>query len=1246
MKKIFFAIIALLMPLVAEATYLFKTLDARNGLTSSQVNCIHKDSRGFVWFGTPAGLYRYDGYTFKHFQSDSQDGSSLPDSYIQDIQEAIDGSLWVNTPAGYCIYHPQTESFERDMRQTFAKMNIPEVPEIAYIDRHHNMWAYIPKQGVFCYNMQQQMNYVFSYTTKSNSGIPEGNICAIGECKDGAIIVYSDGRLVCCDVMHQQNVLWSNNEIANKQLRNTNTLKVFADQMDNIWLYGQGTLFVFNKKTKVWNTAIGNQLDLTGVGVDYGVNDMAGDRNGNIWIATNRHSLMKANVNSLEMEQVFPTSMNSSRLQLGASSIQSVYVDNTDLLWVGTAKAGVAYWGENIYKFAAEPNGDITAMTQDANGNIWYGTSDNGLLNYNGDLASLKITAMTYTPDGSIWVGSKQNGLTRIKDGKAKIYSVAIDSTRKTIIDDHIKALTTDKLGNLWIATEGGMQMFNIRMETFSNYTKENGKLAINNVTSLFYSKNHSMLIGTSEGLAIMNISTSETVYLTGNKSNLEKFTNNYVTQVFEDSRGLIWVGTREGVNVWNREIDDLDYITEKQGLCNNNVCGIAEDKNHNMWITTSNGVSRVVVQRNHETGTYDYGFYNYSFNDGLLSNEFNLGSILTKSDGSVIFGGLYGVNWVRPKTADETESLPRVMLTQLYIGEEEILIGHEYEGIVPLSQTLNESNRIELTSNQNTFTIKFAAGNYNQSERLLFKYWMEGLEDDWRNGDALTHGVTFTNLASKTYKLHVKAISAEGAVSNQERIIEIHIAQPWYFQWWMLIFYVVIIIIVLYLWKVGIEQIRSLWKKKNAIITELTRQREEIKSASDDLRQPMARMTSIIMSLSERDSTLEEREQLNSLHAQMLQVITRVSDMQTALERPEEKAKQSINKHFELNIHGEMNLPDMPNDELTAEIRSQYKESPTSKFLVFFIDDNHDFINFVSARLQFVYDFHAYDDILKATSDIETKLPDLVICKQEMHPITGSELCNRLKTHITRSKIKFVLMTETKMTGKEMRDQDITLSADEYLAKPFNLQEAAMRFNKLLGIGAYEVSNNLIEGAETRLLEDRNSSMTTATESMNYGSYDPTKDNGAVDDEMASLEVQYIKQNNKQSNFSAEDPELIDEGYNMTDAMDRQLILSIEQYVQQNMSRGQISLEEMAQAMGMTMRPFFQKVRDITGKTPAEVVRDMRLKHACILLKRTNINLSELATNVGFATAEHLINIFKEKFGITPSEYRLKYRK
>ena len=1254
-KKLLIAIL-LTLPMALAAAYLFKTLDARDGLTSSQVNCILKDTRGYMWFGTPAGLYRFDGYTFRNFQSDSQDGSSLNDSYINSIQEMLDGNLLVETSSGYCIYHPQTESFERDMKQTFSRMGIETIPSIVYIDRHKNLWGAIPNKGVVCYNQQQQLLYEFGYTNDAQ-GIPQGVVCSISECRDGAVIVYDDGRLVCCDVMHQQHTVWASESVASLKNRRTKSLRAFADQMDNIWLYGQGTLYMYNKSASIWDTAIGASLGLTGIGVDRNINGMAGDRSGNIWIGSDQLGLLKMNVNTHEVESVQPHNINDSQWINDKVSIQSVYVDDTDLLWVGTEKSGVAYSGQYIYRFGSDHIGDITAITQDANGKVWYGTSDKGVIGYEGPLASMKVSCMATTPDGSLWIGSKRNGLTRIQGGVSKIYSLATDSAG-TLIDDHINALCTDKIGNLWIATNGGMQVYNPKMNTFSSYTRENGKLSTNNITSLFYNKagkDNNLYIGTAEGLVILNLSTTEKTLMTGNKSKTKSFTNNYITQVTQDSRGLIWVGTREGLNILNLENDSLNYLTEKQGLSNNNVCGIAEDKNHNMWVTTSSGVSRIVVQRNHEEGTNNYGLYNYTTADGLQSNEFNPGSILTKQDGSVLLGGLFGVNWMVQKTYDDNEALPRVMLTQLKIGEEEILTGHEYHDRVVLPQALNETNRLDLGYNQNTFTIHFAAGNYNQSERLQFMYWMEGKDEDWHNGNALTHGVTFNNLPSGKYTLHVKAISAEGAVSNQERVLEINIARHWLLSWWMILAYVIIAAVIIYFWRIGLKQLAVIKARKKAIIHELAMQREEIKAASDDLRQPMARMTSIIGNLSEKEKTLEEREQLNALHSQMLQIITRVSDMQTNLENPEEKAKNAVHDRLELNGRGEIELPDVVSETLTSETTMSRAalDAPTMKFTVVMIDDNDDFLKFATSRFKYVYDFHAYNDAEKAAGDLDEMQCDLVVCKQNMKGLTGSDLCNQLKMNPATQRVKFVLMTEGVMTPQDMRSQNITLSADDYLAKPFNLQEATMRFNKVLGLGPIEMNSNLIEGAETRMLEDRNASMTTATETIDMGEYDASNEaERDMDDPMNRVDTKIVRKTENQlmrqqpEAAMEEEQETTLSDYSMLDAMDQQLLKNIEQYVMQNMSRGQISLEEMASAMGMGRVPFFHRIRSLTNKTPAELVRDMRLKHACILLKRTNINMSELATNIGFLTAENFINIFKEKFGMTPLEYRLKHRK
>ena len=1242
-------VLMLALPMAAAGVYLFKTLDAHNGLTISQINCILKDSRGYVWLGTPAGLYRYDGYTFHSFQCNSQDGSSLPDSYIISIQETLEGTLWIETAAGFCIYHPQGENFERDMKQVYGRMGIEGTPNVVYIDRHKNFWAAIPNKGVVAYNMQQQLLYEFGYTDDAH-GVPQGNITSISECRDGALIVYEDGRIVCCDVMRQQHTVWKNDYIAQQHLRKSSTLNAFADQMDNIWLYGQGTLMLYNKNTNTWNTTIGDQLGMTGNNTDNSVNGMAGDRKGNIWIGTDRSGLIRANVNTLEMEPVAPRAINNiaqmpSQEVIG---IQSVYIDDTDLLWIGTEKSGLAYYGDNIYKFQSLINGDITAIAEDEAGKIWYGTGDKGIIDYDGPLASYKVTCMTTTPDGSLWVGSKQNGITRIKDGNSTFYSTARDSM-KTVIDDHINALSSDKSGNLWIATNGGLQVYNPKMNTFSSYTKENGMLNTNNITSLFYGTNNSLLIGTAEGLVILNLSNREKTVLTGNSSNVESFTNNYITQVYEDSRGLLWIGTREGINILNPVNDDLSVLTEKDGLCNNSICGIAEDKNHSIWITTSNGVCRIVVQRDHEDGTFNYGLYNYSISDGLQSNEFNMGSILTKKNGEVLFGGLYGVNWVRHSSKDEQASLPRVMLTQLFVGEQEILTGVNYDGNIILPQALNESNRIELKNNQSTITIKFAAGNYNQGERLQFMYWMEGLDNDWRNGDALLHGVRFNDLGSGDYKLHVKAISAEGAVSNQERVLEIHVDRPWWLSWWMLTFYVIILIIIVIIWRYGINKYKKAWKKRNTVIEELKRQREEIKLASDELRQPMARMTTIIGDMSMKEQSLEGREQLNSLHFQLLQVITRISEMQSTLENPEKKAESTAKDRLELNEEGEIELAVTTGQQLALDNISPLRvEGQTQKFCVVFIDNNREFLQFMKAHLCEIYDFHVYDNIKDALPDIDTLKADLVVCKHNMgDSITGSELCNQFKSSQNRNKIKFVLMTDTVLTPESMNDLNITLAADDYLAKPFNVQEAVMRFNKVMGLAPIEINQNVIEGKETRMLEGQNASMTTAT--MSFEEYEKVKmlDNTEVPEEPESQSTPETPVVQEQTNMLAKyyDGNTIGD-YSMNNIMDQQLMRNVEQFVLQNMSRGQISLEDIAAAMGMGRVPFFHKIRAITTKTPAEIVREIRLKHACTLLVTTNINLSELALNVGFMTAENFINIFKDKYGMTPLEYRLKNKR
>jgi len=238
--------------------------------------------------------------------------------------------------------------------------------------------------------------------------------------------------------------------------------------------------------------------------------------------------------------------------------------------------------------------------------------------------------------------------------------------------------------------------------------------------------------------------------------------------------------------------------------------------------------------------------------------------------------------------------------------------------------------------------------------------------------------------------------------------------------------------------------------------------QKYEIKKASEDLRNPMARMTSIISSMAEKATTIEMKEKLNSLHSQMLQIITRLTEMQIMLNDPQaraiERAQDKLlngqvdeNEHKIIVADGER--------EHSYDLKALNADLPTKKFSLVLIDDNEEFLDFVAKSMREFYQFQTYNDIGKALQEVQSGSVDLVICKQDMKGMTGSELCNRLKSDPITQNIKFVLLTDQVLAPMDIKRQGITLAADDYLAKPFNLQEAMVRFNQLLGIGDVDIN-------------------------------------------------------------------------------------------------------------------------------------------------------------------------------------------
>lgn len=212
------------------------------------------------------------------------------------------------------------------------------------------------------------------------------------------------------------------------------------------------------------------------------------------------------------------------------------------------------------------------------------------------------------------------------------------------------------------------------------------------------------------------------------------------------------------------------------------------------------------------------------------------------------------------------------------------------------------------------------------------------------------------------------------------------------------------------------------------------------------------------------------------------------------------------------------------------------------------------------------------------------------------------------------------------------------------------------MRFNSQLGISDAKLLSDTIEGGETRRLESYNASMTTAT--LTFTDDDNSGEEAAAPAEQTEVSEKSDKSDKSDRSDMSEKPDatatetsgtaeltLINDVPEMS-VQDQLFLYNIEQYVLHNMSNGHISIEAMATAMGMGRVQFFRKVQSLVGKTPTELILNMRLKHACTLLEKTDISMSELAINIGLNTADNFITMFKEKYGMSPLIYRTDSRK
>jgi len=275
------------------------------------------------------------------------------------------------------------------------------------------------------------------------------------------------------------------------------------------------------------------------------------------------------------------------------------------------------------------PQNTINCIAQDSSGYLWIGT-DRGLTRFDGsyfktinkgNLPALKnnsITSLIILPDNEFWIGTYGGGITHYKDGKYKNFSA-----KEGLINQFINVLAIDNKHNLCIGTTGdGLIKYNYNNDSFTAITDQQG-LSYNIVTGILNDRHGRLWVGTEQGLNLLEKG-QITVYTTA-----DGLPSDGIITIIEDHHGNVWVGTKGGIGLTrNRAIKvtgkKFIQITKKDGLTDNFISFLAEDKEKNIWIATNKGLNRIktINYRNRLFDKFKLQIDNFTTKNGLSDNS------------------------------------------------------------------------------------------------------------------------------------------------------------------------------------------------------------------------------------------------------------------------------------------------------------------------------------------------------------------------------------------------------------------------------------------------------------------------------------------------------------------------------------------------------------------------------------------------------------------------------------------------
>ncbi len=813
------AILLGLTPLQAQSTTnteaRFRRLTQADGLIQTAVDDITQDSLGFIWLGTWDGLYRYDGQELRRFVARPFDPSSLSYSSVKALASDGGSGLWIGTDGGGIDhYDARTEQFSRaesiigglaqitrDSRETLISYGV-DGRSIVYPDDQLHVYLLdrTSQQIIDLSARPGQPPHLLPDVALSMAHLPSGGI-VVGALS-GQLSIYAQDLAVQTALRQQ---------FARAELPSGAVTALAVTQDRYLWMGGPDGLSCLDLQT---NELRPLPLPLS----QKPVTTLLAGLDGQLWIGTNDELIHFSPKGQIESFSNRP----GEELSLLPGEILSLYIDRSEVLWVGTTE-GLCWRSLQGNLFGrvstVDPHQHFNSA---AVWTMWKSPDHYLYFNYlNGirrvspsgrlDIISLEAVSaplgyvyqIAPLSDSRLMLSSSQGELYTVDLPNPAVPTKAIRATKHALpsVTDQSLACpnpATDIHNIAWLTGAGSAGIIYACPDdpTFRTLTAPDS-LTTTTVSSRYAVSvqlpNGDLYIGQYHvGLLHYSASTRKWRLFNFNANNPSSLASNVVLDLALDSKGKIWVATYGG-GLCHFDPDtgtSTHYNSGNSGIPDDVVYCVAVDAHDRVWIGSNYGISAL--------DPASRTALNFGLEHNLQNLEFNAGAKYVADDGEIFFGGIAGLNRFYPDSIINAERLRgqvRIVFTGLSIRGQRQTV----DSLGPLRRSMAMISSIQLQATDRDFELFFSALDYAFPGAARIRYRLLGYDDTWTETKD-RRSASFTNLPSGNYRFEVQATTGDFGYSGPASVLDIHIASPWYRTWLAYSTYAALVLAAAYL--------------------------------------------------------------------------------------------------------------------------------------------------------------------------------------------------------------------------------------------------------------------------------------------------------------------------------------------------------------------------------------------------------------------------------------------------------------